>query len=115
MLSVESKVGFCMHMFNYAFVCVFCSARRVECREGLSGSAGVLVRAAESGEGQPAGGKHHLSTDRKTDAAGQGGMFCFPFPILNTERCGLLCVDEHFPFLCARLNWTRRGVRQIPL
>lgn len=66
-------------LFNDAFVCVLCSARRVECREGLSGSAGAFVRAAESGEGQPAGGKHLLSSDRKTDAAGQGGMFCFLF------------------------------------
>lgn len=62
----------CLTMHLY----VFCSARRVECREGLSGSAGVFVTAAESGEGQPTGGKHHLFTDRKADAAGQGGMFC---------------------------------------
>lgn len=81
-----------MHVFNYAFVCVFCSARRVECREGLSGPAGVFVTAAESGEGQPAGGKHHLFTDRETDAAGQGGMFCFSFSallIFQTFLCNL--------------------------
>lgn len=56
--------------------CVLGSARRVECREGISGSAGIFVGAAESGEDQQVGGQHHLSTDRKTDAAGQGGMFC---------------------------------------
>lgn len=65
-----------MCKFNKVFVCVVCLARRVECRESVSRSAAMLVGAAEAGEGQPPGGKHRLSTDRKTDAAGQSGVFC---------------------------------------
>lgn len=61
------------------FCCMFCSERRMECREGLPRSAAVPVRAAESGKKQPLGGDHQLFTDRKTDAAGSGGTFCLRF------------------------------------
>lgn len=82
-----------MHIFNYGSTCLFCSARRVECREGVPGSAGVFVGAAESREGRSAGGKHQLSSDRKTDAAGQAGMFCFHFLPQMFQKC--ICNLKH--------------------
>lgn len=39
----------------------------------------MFVGAAESGEGQPAGRKHHFSTDRQTDSSVQACMFAALF------------------------------------